>query len=115
MSDDNNFPKIINGACDGMGCSGFCWCTSHTEMQEEFQREFNKPWKEQWDENPDIDCQRWERIWRIGTRNATEYFETELANQKKFYRLMMDNRHEEYRQLRIQVHQLKQKLKKLEK
>lgn len=57
MSDDNDFPKLDGGWCDGLGCSGFCWCGGNLAMKEEFQRVFNKPWKLSYDENPDIECE----------------------------------------------------------
>ena len=113
MNDTTDFPKLDGGWCDGMGCSGWCFCKEHLAMREEFQRVFNKPWKERWDDDADIDCDHWEHIWRFGTTQVRKYFEPKMEEDKKFYRLMMDNKREEFRQLRIEVHQLKKKLNEL--
>jgi len=71
MSDDNDFPKLDGGWCDGMGCGGIlCWCGEYLAMREEFQRLYNKPWN-----TNDIDCQRVEKIWRFGTERFEKYYQ----------------------------------------
>ncbi len=75
MSDDNSFPEIENGCCDGLGCGKgvVCWCDEYQAMKEEFQRVFNKAWdtKQPW-EGQDIDCVNWEKSWRFGTSRWKE-------------------------------------------
>jgi len=66
MNEENNFPAIVNGSCDGLGCGrgSVCWCNEYVAMKEEFQRVFNKPWK---NGKEDLDCYHWELAWRYGT------------------------------------------------
>lgn len=109
MSDSKEFPKIDGGWCDGGGCGrGLCWCGEYLAMKEEFQRVFNK----QWDDS-DEECERVERIWRFGTSRSNNSHEKRIAEDKQFYRTMMDSRREELRNLHIEVHQWKKGIKKL--
>jgi hypothetical protein len=80
MSDD--FPKLDGGWCDGLGCSGLCWCGERLAMKEEFQRVFNKPWKESYDKNPDIDCDRVDHLVRFSTGRIEKHFEKEIQNKQ---------------------------------
>ncbi|MCK5020136.1 MAG: hypothetical protein KAS32_24050 [Candidatus Peribacteraceae bacterium] len=56
------FPRLIGGWCDGMGCSYSppqCFCSEYLESREEYQRVFNKPWI-----RDDLECKIWEKSWR---------------------------------------------------
>ena len=78
MSDDNDFPKLEAGWCDGLGCSGLCWCGERLATKEEFQRTFNKPWKESFDENPDIDCDRVDHMVRFRTARIDKHYKKQM-------------------------------------
>jgi len=78
MSDVDDFPKLDGGWCDGLGCSGLCWCGERLAMKEEFQRVFNKPWKQSYDENPDIDCDRVDHLVRFSTDRVDKHFKKEM-------------------------------------
>lgn len=82
MSDDNDFPKLDGGWCDGLGCGGFCWCGEHLAMKEEFQRTYNKPWKESYDEDSDIDCDRVAHLVRFSTDRVEKYYKNEVQKLK---------------------------------
>ena len=72
MSDVDSFPKLNGGWCDGMGCGKYepCFCKAHLEMKEEFQRLFQKPWN-----IDDVDCQRVDKLWRLGTEAYQNHYE----------------------------------------
>ena len=111
---ESKFPKLDGGFCDGMGCSGWCFCTAFLAMKEEFQEVFDKPWTNRWDDDANIECEMWEHAWRLGSSNVREYFEPLFDIEKRRNRAIQDATYDERRNLRIQVHQLTRKLEKLE-
>lgn len=75
---ENEFPKLVNGSCDGLGCGvGVCFCDESLFMREEYQRKYKLPWTPWYDKKEGWEIRKaWEEGWALGHARFDKLFET---------------------------------------